>query len=365
MVARLSARSVNAEGHEQHGGQVFRAARELGCDWRDILDFSANINPLGLPDSARRALMDSLDAVVHYPESGAPGVQAAAAKAWGLPVDRILVGNGATELIHSLIRELHPRRAHLAVPTFSEYRRALDKCAVSTTTWDHREGDEANLDRIARDASERDTGLLILTNPNNPTGHMIPSEALAAKLIDRLPVAVRVLVDESFIDFTRQPSVAALRERRGLFILRSLTKFYAMPGLRIGCLIGDPADIVDLVSSRAPWQTNILAEKAAAAALADVEFHKRSIAFVERERRWLSDKLTGLSGIKPLPSAANFILCCSESGVGRLAKHLFRRRILIRDCTATEGVEGSAFRVAVRTRTENERLIACMEEFLD
>ena len=365
MVARLSARSANAAGHEQHGGQIFRAARELGCDWREVLDFSANINPLGLPDSARRVLTGSLDAVVHYPEDGAPELRVAAAKAWSLSADRILVGNGATELIHSLVRELHPHRAHLVVPTFSEYRRVLHDRDVSTTRWDQSESDETNLERIVIDVLGRDADLLILTNPNNPTGHMIPSEALAAKLIDRLPVAVRVLVDESFIDFTREPSVAALCGRRGLFILRSLTKFYAMPGLRVGCLIGDVADIVGLTAARAPWQTNILAEKAAAAALADVEFQKRSIAFIERERRWLADKLAELPGIKPLPSAANFILCRGESGVSEFAEHLFQRRILIRDCTATEGIDGDAFRVAVRTRVENERLIACMEEFLD
>ena len=275
------------------------------------------------------------------------------------------MGNGATELIHSLIRELHPRRTHLVVPTFSEYRRALRDCDVSTTRWEQSEGDETNLERIVMDVLGRDADLLILTNPNNPTGHMIPSGALVAKLIDRLPVAVRVLVDESFIDFAPEPSAAALHGRRGLFILRSLTKFYAMPGLRIGCLIGGVADIVDLTTARAPWQTNILAEKAAEAALADVEFQKRSIAFIERERRWLTDKLAGLPGIEPLPSAANFILCRWKSRVDGLAEHLFQQRILIRDCTATEGVDGDAFRVAVRTRVENERLIACMEEFLD
>jgi len=364
VVARMSTRFADAIGHEQHGGQVFRAARELGCDWRDILDFSANINPLGLPDSARRALTDSLDAVVHYPESGAPGVQAAAAKAWGLPTAGILVGNGATELIHSLIRTLTPCRAHLVVPTFSEYRCALDECTVSTTTWDHRAGNETNLDHIVSDAAEQDADLLILTNPNNPTGHVISNETLAANLIGRLPAAIRILVDESFIDFTHQPSLAELRKLHGLFILRSFTKFYAMPGLRIGCLVGEPGDIADLAASRAPWQTNILAEKATEAALADTDYQARSLALVEKERAWLSQRLADLPGIEPLPSAANFIFCRCVTPVDQIAKQLLLVRILIRDCTATEGIEGGAFRVGVRTRAENERLIASMEKIL-
>lgn len=355
---------VTAEPCVAHGGHVFRVAREMGWDWRDVLDFSANINPLGIPDSVRQAIARSTEQILHYPEIGAPAFCRAAGEAWGVAPEQILAGNGATELIYFLIRALKPRRAHLVTPAFTEYRRALAGCEITRTRCRASEDYAIDLPRIAADSRRYDPDLLILTNPNNPTGCLMPSGELARWIGEELPATTQVLLDESFIDFTPRASLAwETLQRQGIFVLRSLTKFYALPGLRLGCLISGVEEIQGLEAIREPWQTNVLAEQAGIAALQDDEYRRRSVALIAAERLWLERRLRQSPGVKPLPSQANFIFAHCARPVADLQEFLLPHKVLIRDLTGVEGVEGGAFRVAVRGRADNERLLVLLEEF--
>jgi len=347
-----------------HGGNVFQTARECGWDWRDILDFSANINPFGPPESALRALQAAVGRVVHYPEDGAPLLRRAAAKAWGLEEPQILAGNGATELLYFLARVVRPSRVHLLVPTFSEFRRAFRDARISATAADPETG-RWDLAAVSRDLRQQRPELLVFTDPNNPTGAVFDVSELTDWLLRGTPAETKILADESFLDFRGRRSAAGWVEQRpGLMALRSLTKFYALPGLRAGCLIASRRTIAGLEAQREPWQTNVLAEEAAAAALADEDYRQKSVEFVRAEREWMRAKLAALPGMEPWPSAANFLFVRSRQSVAWLQERLLRHKILIRDCTGMEGVEGQALRVAVRARAENERLLSALREAL-
>jgi threonine-phosphate decarboxylase len=309
-----------------HGGNVFAIARERGWDWREIADFSASINPLGPSPLVREAIRDAIDRIVHYPEQRSERLARALSDLWNVDPAAILPGNGATELIH-FIAQVEPRNdVTLVVPTFSEFLRVYPR--APRAQWN--------------EAWPRD-GFLVLTNPNNPIGEfreLDPDRAM--------------LVDESFIDFTGHESLVS-RLGGELIVLRSLTKFYAMPGLRIGVVVAHPDRIRRWEALRPPWQVNVLAEAAALAAVADQEHARRTREFVAAERAWLGRSLSQLPGLKPHASCANYLLVDCPSDV---ARRLVPHKILVRE------IGDRQIRIAVRTREENERLLRALEEVL-
>jgi threonine-phosphate decarboxylase len=346
-----------------HGGRIHEAAREWGCDWRDVLDFSANINPLGPAPAVREALIESIGRIAHYPENGSPRLRAAVARAWKVAPENVIAGNGATELLYFLVRVLQPRRVHLVAPTFSEYFRAAVGCVVTQTALSP---EECSIDwlRLTAEVADARPDWLVITHPNNPTGAVLdPQRFLRWFDHERAPETV-VVIDESFIDFAPELSiVSGAVKRRNLLVLRSLTKFHALPGLRIGCLVCDAERVAELERVREPWQVNVLAEQAALAALADMLHQRHTIEFVASERRWLHQRLDRLRGVRTLPSHANFLFSRCDRPVTELERFLARRRILIRNCSDMPGAAGEAFRVAVRKRPENEMLVAALEDF--
>jgi threonine-phosphate decarboxylase len=330
-----------------HGGNIFEISRARGWDWRAVADFSASINPLGPSPAVAGAIRSALDRIPHYPEREPLDLRAALARLWRVRDAQILLGNGATELLHWLARVAPQPLVTLAEPVFSEFHRAYP---------------EARFAPAADPARWPRQGLLVLTQPNNPTGQALCPEALERWL---LGTSNPVLLDESFLDFTGLPSAARLLERRPqLWILRSLTKFYALPGLRIGALLASEAEMNRWRPWREPWQVNVLADAAAMAAIADGEHSRRTLQFVAEERAWLSAAVAALPGAHPAPSKANYILVCLDHPADPLVRHLLERQILVRDCTGTPGVSGDAIRIAVRSRAENERLITAWKEFV-
>jgi threonine-phosphate decarboxylase len=332
-----------------HGGGIFAAARELGCDWRELLDFSASINPLGPPPGVFAAITDARDRIAHYPDPQACELSGALAAIWGVQPEQILVGNGATELLHFLARTaptIWPQNGlTIAVPAFSEFHRAYPGAGLASLE---------DMDGWPED------GWLILTRPANPTGSLVPYAALAERL---RATTQPVIVDESFLDFTDDVSVAALlSERDGLFILRSLTKFYALPGLRVGALLASEATLARLRPVREPWQVNVFAQSAAIAAIRDRRYAEATRSFVRSESGWLRRQIDELPGTATLPPTANYIAVRLRYSGEVLVTRLRERCILIRDCGGWPGVSGEMVRVAVRTRIENQRLVAAWSE---
>lgn len=328
-----------------HGGNIFAVAREYGWDWRDVADFSASINPLGPAPGMRSAIIGAVERIAHYPEREPVRLCRALAEAWDLEADQILPGNGATELIFFLARMLHGTPVTLAAPVFSEFHRAFPAARLATLIYPSTWGQD---------------GLLVLTRPANPTGWSLGLDTLEARLARS---SAPVLIDESFLEYSGLPSAAALIGRYPhLFVLRSLTKFYALPGVRIGALIGSVGILQQWRLHREPWQVSVFAEEAALAALRDTEHAARSQDFMRTERAWLLEQLRRLPGAEPLPGDANFIYVRLPYSAAALAAHLLPCKILIRNCAAWPGLSGEAVRVAVRTRAENERLLEAWRE---
>ncbi len=342
---------------KEHGGNIHRFAAAQGRPLADILDLSASINPLGVPASVERALRENAGLLVHYPEPFAEGLGRDIEDMLGLDEGTVLCGNGSTELIYLLVRVLAPRRVLMTAPTFSEYERACamqQGCGVVTLPLSADDGFRTDPDRFARALAG--CQMAFLCNPNNPTGGLLEREQVLM-IADAAEAAGCVLVvDEAFIDLAAGASVASdVASRGSIVVLRSLTKFYAIPGLRIGYAVV-PRRLRDrLREGKEPWTVNAFAQAAARAALRDQPYRERSLALFREEKRFLEQRFSEL-GIAFFPSAANFYLLRLEDGPG-MAAALREKGILVRDCSNFDGLDRSYVRVAVRTRPENERLL--------
>ncbi len=328
-----------------HGGDIFRIADQRGWDWRDVLDFSANINPLGPAPGVPDAIRAAMDRIPHYPDQEPVAISALLSKQWSVPASQILLGNGATELLHFFARIRREPFVTLVVPTFSEFHRAFPHAKMAH--WDDFEAWPTS-------------GLVVLTNPNNPTGKLARADLEDWLLSTSHPV----MVDESFLDFTDAPSVMQLLPQRpSLFVLRSLTKFYAIPGLRVGALVGGEEEIAVLRHVREPWQVNVLAAAAAIASLSDSDYALRSRCFIERERPWLMERIAQFPGVRVEPSCVNFLYVRLDYDPARLCGFLLEHKILLRNCSLWAGFEQPSVRFAVRNREENTRLLDAWSEF--
>lgn len=351
-----------------HGGTVYAAARLLGVPPEEILDFSASINPLGLPPGVRDAVLAAFDRVVHYPDPEAAELTEALARRHGVVPENICPANGSTELIHLLPRLVPGSRALVVAPPFSEYAAALERGGWEVHYCFLRSSNGFLLDlRTLEQRLADGFDLLVIANPGNPTGALVPLPLVAEILELCRGTGTVPVVDEAFMDFCEEESAVAavVADGRGV-ILRSLTKFYALPGLRLGYAVATPDIIGRLDGLIPPWSVGTLAQAAGVAALADDGYRERTLALVAAEREYLSAALASLPGLRPYPSAANYLLVELTSGLtaADLAGRLLRRRILIRDCATFPGLDERFFRVAVRARRENDRLLAELERSL-
>lgn len=355
-----------------HGGNLARASRKYGLSKEKLIDFSANINPLGPSQKVISAVVNSLGLVSSYPDPDCSELKAELAGYLGIQEKLLLMGNGAAELIYLLVRVTGCRRALIPVPTFCEYGLSVlsQGGEVLKVSMDEEEGFSLPLEKIISLLSEVD--LLFLCNPNNPTGRLVDRKTIELILDEALPRGVTVLVDEAFMDFVPQRerfSVMSMVGRRpNLAVLYSLTKYFGIPGLRLGA-IAAPLDLIERMStSKDPWNVNVLAQVAGVAGLKDQAHMEETFRLVQEEKKFLFNELSDLPGLKPLPGAANFILVgISESDIpsGELTDLLGRRGIMVRDCAGFTGLAGRYLRLAVKTRPENEKLLLALKAVLE
>lgn len=350
-----------------HGGQVFALARRLGCRPEELLDFSASINPLGVPESVRQAILASLPRVVHYPELHAQQLVEALGATQQIDCRLLMAGAGATEFLFLAPRVLRPRRALIVAPAFGEYAVAL---ALEGVPFDYHRlspGDDFTLepDRLLHDLAP-DTDLVVLANPANPTGIGYPRGELLA-LRQALPDGVVLLVDEAFVDFCPEQSLLdQVPLYPNLLLVRSLTKFYAIPGLRVGYLAGSAALIDRFRAQQEPWRLSVPAIAAGMACLADEAYRQETLEVLPVWRQQLAEALEE-AGCRVSASVANY-LHCRLPGHGPhaalLAERLLPHRLLVRPCEDFEGLGPHDLRVAVRRPDENQRLVSALEAIL-
>lgn len=353
---------MNGSGH---GGDILRRASSLGLPVDELLDFSASINPLGTPPAVLRTARAALLQSRHYPEIDARSLVEALAEHHALPAANLLAGCGATELLALFPEVFRPRRALLVTPAFSEYERNLLRVGTTIDPFplNAADGFSLSVDALLQQ-TRHDTDLILLANPGNPTGAIIEPQTLL-ELVDRAPEGVKVAVDEAFIDFAPEHSIIShIPQHAHLYIFRSLTKFYAIAGLRVGYMAGPAAGIALLAAAKAPWSLSTPAIAAARVSLNQAEFRQKTLSEIPVLRQQLVVGLAAL-GCQVFPSAANYLLLrlpSEASCSGRLAEALIADKILVRTCGNFLPLDHHFLRVAVRTRKENLSLLSAMKK---
>ncbi len=387
----------------QHGGNTSAIRRRLGLGDAPLLDFSVSLNPLGPPDSALEAARSAISQVVSYPEPGSPRLVERLAEFHQVPADRVIVGAGTTELISLVgqslreVLDFHAQAlgdptkplAHLADPTYAEYRQVSKHNELRAKVWgEHVLGWEQNVFPVGAN------GIFWTGHPNNPTGLSWNRSTLLDHV--RKTLGLLTIVDEGFLPFFADEAERTLVNSASgldnLLVLRSFSKFYAMPGLRVGYAIAPPDMVERLRQFQDPWTVSAPAEAAALAALDELEYSQRSKEFIARESVRVMERLWEIDGLRPVwpdrvrPDRAsplpNFLLVSltqTDWDSGGLQEALAQRGYLVRECSDFAGLEVGALltgpdqlvatrgqiRIGLKTPEENDRLLDAIEDLLE
>jgi threonine-phosphate decarboxylase len=374
MPARIARRrSTRSPGI--HGGDVDDVARIYGVPVDHLIDFSANINPVGPP---RRALVrlarEATDRrlLTRYPDLGYLELRHMLAATLSVPAGGVTIANGSVALIAAIARAIAPRACVLAAPAFAEYPRALraNGCQVRRFPLAAARGFALDRGALLEMLERHRPSMCVLTNPHNPSGALTARTEMLRVLDDARRTKTLLVVDEAFIDYAPAESLIAKAVRRdGLVILRSVTKFYGMPALRVGYAVSSSRIAARITAQLPPWPVTTLAASAATEAVQDHGYARRTLALVAAQRCWLSQAL-GAIGVTVYPSAANFLLlqlpATAPTSTHIRARLITDHGVVVRDCRSFDGLSNGRFiRVAVRHRDENERLVHALRSVLE
>lgn len=351
-----------------HGGQLRQIAARYGIPAEKLLDFSANINPAGPPPSALRAIQQALQnptTLTAYPDLEQVELKQALADYASILPENIAVANGFVPLLEASIRSLRIQRCLVPVPAFSEYRRALEKANVAVIPYrlSGEDGFQYEHNAILKAVSSSSCDAILLANPQNPSGTICTCQQMLHLIEAAEQLGVRVLLDEAFIDYYPNHSLTLQSvQHANLIVFRSVTKFFAMPGLRVAYAVSNSSMVQSLNLYIAPWPIATLAVHAVCAALRDESYAEESRLSNERGRFWMQQKLQ-IIGLPTYKSATNFLLLRLPSHVDPTVfweRMILDHQVVLRSCVNFEGLATGHFRVAVRSEQENERLICCV-----
>jgi threonine-phosphate decarboxylase len=355
-----------------HGGQLRQIATRYGIHAEQLLDFSANINPAGPPSSVptaiRRALEDS-SSLAMYPDLELVELKQAVAEYAGVQPENIAIANGFVPLLESALRSLKLKRCLWPVPSFSEYKNALENTGVSVTSY-HLSSD---LDfryvpsTILNTLLQHSCDAILLANPQNPSGTICDVGNMQRLIEMAAQSSITVLLDEAFIDYSPGRSLTQRSiEQANVIVFRSVTKFFAIPGLRVAYAVSLSSNVDAMNRFIAPWPIARFGSDGVCTALRDKVYAEESRLTNDRRRLWLEQELAGLN-IATYPSGANFLLLRFSAGVDvslLWEQMIVEEQIVLRSCANFEGLESGHLRIAVRSELENERLIRGLERVL-
>jgi len=385
-----------------HGGNIYEIKRRYK---KDVIDFSANINPLGLTKTVKEELAKCYRLILHYPDPDARNLTKQIAEYWEIDEQNILTGNGSTELIYLIAHAFKPEKTLIPVPTFSEYERAVallqntenriqktePPTHPSPSRGEGKGGGEGqcpnnikyfilnkdnnfdiNLAEFITTMREERSDMAFLCNPNNPTGRLLKKNGVLKIMETAKELKCCLVIDEAFMDFLPDEKShtfiwKAVKDKR-IIVLRSFTKFFALPGLRIGYLVAHKDLIKRLKQIQPPWSVNSIAQYLARILLNDRDYIEKTRRLINEEREFLFNELAAIKELKPYPSVANFFLVKiidSRLDSSILTGRLIQKGILIRNCSNFRGLDSRYFRMAVRFRRENIKLIKALREELN
>lgn len=350
-----------------HGGNIYAEKSPRGS-W---LDYSANINPLGLPDSVKKAILEHLDGLVHYPDPEGRDLKQAISAHYGVDSKQVILGNGAAELFYVYFHTKQPRQVLLPVPSFSEYEKAARCCGAEIKYFYLQDGDNFQFDMEKLGGALKGCDTLILGNPNNPTGQLISKDDLLKLVEKAADCHVDIIVDESFLDFRQDRYKYSLVQLAGqydnLLVISSLTKMFAIPGLRLGYGICNEEAVKLLEYHKDTWNVNLLAQAAGVVALSDKAYVAKTRQHTQQTVEEMEAMLQAIHGIKVYHPSVNFVLLRLEQphiNSKVLQKKMKQEGVLIRDCSNYPGLNDKYIRLAIRDGETNREVAAVLNKCL-
>lgn len=336
-----------------HGGDIYRNHVNL--------DFSVNVNPLGVPEAVEAALYEAIEHCSRYPDISAEKLKNAVRGMLTVPKEYLLFGNGASELFMAIIHGIKPKKVVIPVPSFYGYEYASEAADGEILYYETKEGNDFCLQEDFLSVLTDDVDALFLANPNNPTGNLMSRERLRAVLAHCKEKEIYVILDECFIEFCGKECsmLREIDEFSNLILIRAFTKIFSIPGVRLGYLVCSNPLLLEKIGRQLPeWNISGFAQAAGCACAMQTAFVEKTVVYVEKERQFLE---TGLkrAGFKVFPSNANFLLIYGEQS---LYDRLLEKGILIRDCENFKGLSKGFYRIAVKSRKENEDLLVTIGE---
>lgn len=355
----------------KHGGNIYEIAKKYGIKEEEIIDFSANINPLGIPQKLKETIISNIDSIENYPDPDYKELISSVARYNQIDEDFVIPGNGATEMIFQIADAIKPKKSLLLAPTFLEYERALRRAGSQIEYYMLKENNDFTIEKETfLDKLEDKIDCVVICNPNNPTGQIISKKVLLQILMKCKARGINLMLDEAFIEFVDNEEdnslIEYLADYDNLFIIRALTKFFAIPGLRIGYGLMSNLNIkARILDKKEPWTINGFAAISGSVLLGDTEYINRSKKFFKIEKKYMYEELKKIKELQIFKPHANYIFLKLSNGEVDLKDLLIQKNILIRKCDNYVNLDNSFFRVAIKDRDSNDKLIKALKEVFD
>ena len=384
-----------------HGGNIYKIFREKNI--KEILDYSSNINPYGIPESLKKRITENLEILERYPDPDYIELRQKLAHLNKVDISNIILGNGATEIIFLFMKVINPKKILIAAPTFGEYERAVKatervenssilgdsnkkkddenscgKQKIKIEYFELKESDDFKLNiHNLKNELEKKYDLLIICNPNNPTGKFLKLDETEEILRECNKYNTKLFIDEAFIDFLKdgmkESIIDTKEDKQNLFVTRAFTKFFAIPGLRLGYGIYFDKNLEKEISEKKePWSVNNIAEIAGLTVLDDTKYIEETLKWIAEEKTYVYEKLNEINGIKVYETEVNFItgkidekLFSEGLNVKILREKMLEQGILIRDASNFKFLDERFFRLAIKDRKNNDRVIETLKKIFD
>lgn len=346
-----------------HGANLYDLSSQYGFSKEDFMDFSSNINPFGSSKLAKEYIVNNIDKVSVYPDPEYLELKSSISNYCKCLIDNILLGSGATELISSFIKTINPKKSLLLSPAYSEYEKELSKIGCIITKYFSKKEDDftINIDTLIETINKDNYELIVICNPNNPTGFTFTKDEIE-KILNNTNSFV--MVDETYIEFTNMSiysSTSLVDKYKNLFVIRGTSKFFSTPGIRLGYgLISNNKIKHEMISHLDLWNINIFASMMGEVMFNDSKFIENTYSLMLKERDYLINELKNFTDLKIYNSQGNFILCEIKSKsftAKEVRENLIHKRIIIRDCSSFDGLNEYFFRVCILKPEENKLLI--------
>ncbi|MDU4731322.1 histidinol-phosphate transaminase [Finegoldia magna] len=353
-----------------HGANLFEIQKEYGFNIDEIKDFSSNVNPLGPSPKAMTKLEENLNKVGVYPDPNYDQLLSSIEEYANVSRDKILLTSGSTNLISSFISLINPKNAIIFNPSYSEYERELKKINSNIISYDLDKSNDFSIDceKLTRMIKENDVSLVILTNPNNPTGYAIENEKLKNLIKSS---NCYFMIDETYVEFSDVDKYSAVKLTQScdnLLVIRSTSKFFAAAGIRLGYGITGNKKLYDDINKHTNlWNINIFADILGGEMFTDTDYHKKVFEFINREKEKMISNLKKIDCLKVYPSKSNFVLCeilDKKMTAHELREKLIPYALIIRDCASFNNLNEYFFRFCILDEQSNDKLLKLIEDIL-